>query len=187
MNFDPPQDAVFFMLPKGDKHRRIFAEPQTLEDWEQRIVDEFEAYLKENKLTLPEGYTLRDAYKHLVVTGDNKKAYDGVVFQYETLKKIRPVKMEGIEHLLESGMFYFCNRDKNYRPICILNLKKFVNEDFTDEELSRCTVLMFDYVCNYCMIPGKIENFIVMVDARDVWATQIPPKRLKPLIDMMKT
>jgi len=163
-NYEPPKDAVFFMFPNGDKHRRIFSPPQVLDEEEEKKIDEFENYLKDNNLSLPEGFTLRDAFKHLVVTDDNKKAYEGVIFQHETLNKLRPVSQDGLESLLQSGMFYFCNRDKNYRPICILNLKKFVDQTFTDEELTRFTVLMFDYVCNNCMIPGKIENFVVMVD-----------------------
>lgn len=46
---------------------------------------------------------------------------------------------------------------------------------------------MIDYVIDNCMIPGKIENFIAIIDARDVWATQIPATKIKPFIDVLKS
>lgn len=187
LNFEPPEDAVFFTFSNGDKHRRIFGEPQKFSQAEEAELVAFDNFLAKNGLELPPGFTLRDALKHIIVWNDYLKSYEGIIQQYEGLKAIRPVSTVGIEDILNSGMFYFCNRDKNFRPICILNLKKFVNMEFTDEELARFTVLMFDYVIDKCMIPGKIENFVVLLDARDVWATQIPHKRLKPLIGTMKT
>ena len=57
---------------------------------------------------------------------------------------------------------------------------------FTDEELTNYIVYLFDHVINNGMIPGKIENFVVIVDTKDVWATQISIKRLKPLINTLK-
>lgn len=123
LDYIPPQDAVFFVFPNGDLHRRIFAEPQEFLPEENEQIQEFEKYLKDNNLSLPETCTLRDAYKHIIVTQDFALAYDGLIKQYDTLKSIRPVSQSGIEHLLTSGMFYFCNRDKNFRPICILSLK----------------------------------------------------------------
>lgn len=186
-SYFPPEDSVFFIFSNGEKHRRIFGEPQMYEPDEEKALEEFANYLNSKSLALPAGCSMRDAYKHLIVLEDPAKTYESILSQHNFFKNIRPVSTAGIEGLLQSGLFYFCNRDKNFRPIWVLDLKKFVELQFTDEELTRCTVIMFDYVCNKCMVPGKIENFIVFVDARDVGATQIPRKRIKPLIDTMKT
>lgn len=37
------------------------------------------------------------------------------------------------------------------------------------------------------MVPGKVENFVTIMDARDVWATQIPAKKIQPFINVLKT
>ena len=65
-------------------------------------------------------------------------------------------------------------------------MKKFLSSEFTDDDLTNSIVYLFDHVINNSMIPGKIENFIVIVDTKDVWATQVFVKRLKPLINTLK-
>ena len=123
LEYDPPEDAIFVTFSDGKRHRRIFAEPQTYSEEEVKVMEEFEQYLKDNALELPAGYTLRDAYKHIIATKSFDKAFDGIQKQHEMLSSIRPVCSEGLENFLNKGILYFCNRDRNFRPICILNLK----------------------------------------------------------------
>jgi hypothetical protein len=78
INYDPPVEAVFVTFSDGKKNRRIFSEPQVFSEEEIEIINKFEEYLKDNGLTLPEGYDLRDAYKHIIAKKDFEKAYSGV-------------------------------------------------------------------------------------------------------------
>ena len=66
-------------------------------------------------------------------------------------------------------------------------MRTFVKLKYTDDELQRFTVLMFDYVVERCMVPGRVESLIAIVDAKDAGLTSIPRKKLKPLISAMKT
>lgn len=186
-DFDPPLEAEFFLMEKGVKYRRIFGEPMVFSEEEEALINEFVKYLDKNKYKLPHTMTIRDAYRHLIVIKDHKETYESVWAQYNFFLRVRPVKTDNLEMLMDSGIFYFCNRDKYHRPICVLNLKKFCTLKYTDDELERFTVLMFDYVVERCMVPGKIENMIVLVDAKDVGVTQIPRKKLRPLTNTMKT
>mmetsp|Transcript_23363 Transcript_23363/g.20755 ORF Transcript_23363/g.20755 Transcript_23363/m.20755 type:complete len:125 (+) Transcript_23363:73-447(+) len=117
LDFIPGEDVVFFKFSDGKKHRRIFAEPQEYSQSELIEIDRFKAYIRDNDLKLPEECSDREAYKHLVATGKHEKAYEGIVKQFESLKAIRPIAYEPIEFLLNSGIFYFHRRDKNFRPI----------------------------------------------------------------------
>lgn len=185
-NYDPPHDVVFFMIDKKHKHRRIFAEPQQFEPDEEEECRQFQAYLDANDLEIPPGYTIRDAYKHIIVAEDFKEAYETLKYQYDYLNKIRPVSSDGIEKLLNSGIFYFLNRDRHFRPILILNLRRAIDTKYTDDELIRLSILTLDYCVENCMWPGKIENWLVIVDAKDVGITQIPRKKLKPMVEVIK-
>lgn len=123
LDYNPPEDAIFVTFSDGKRHRRIFAEPQEYSDEEIKTMKEFEEYWKDNGFEFPPGCTLRDAYKHVIATKTFDKAYESLQKQHEMLSSIRPVTSEGVEHFLNKGILYFCNRDKNFRPICILNLK----------------------------------------------------------------
>lgn len=78
INYNPPEEAVFVTFKDGKRHRRIFAEPQVFSEEEIEVINKFEEYLKDNGLSLPEGYDLRDAYKHIIAKKDFEKAYSGV-------------------------------------------------------------------------------------------------------------
>jgi len=69
-----------------------------------------------------------------------------LVKQIESLNSIRPVAYDPIADFLNNGMLYFNKRDRNFRPICILDVKKFLATEFTDEELTNLIVYLFDYV-----------------------------------------
>ena len=46
--------------------------------------------------------------------------------------------------------------------------------------------MTLEYVCNNVMVPGKVENWIVIADCSDVWVTQIPTTKLQTMVTIMQ-
>ena len=80
---------------------------------------------------------------------------------------------------------YIHGRDRNYRPILITHpgrIAEFVcisprtpQEDCPDKIAQVC-IFMFEYIFHYMIIPGKVENWTVIVDLGKVGVTDIPRK-----------
>ena len=105
--FEPPVDAEFFLMDKGVKYRRIFGEPRVFSSEEEQQIEEFKKYLEDNDLKLPENATDREMYRHLIVIKDHQETYDSIWEQYKFFKQIRPVNRDGLDTLMNSGIFYF--------------------------------------------------------------------------------
>ena len=42
-----------------------------------------------------------------------------------------------------------------------------------------------EYLTKQAMVPGKVENLFVIIDANDVGVTQIPKKKLEAIVGVM--
>ena len=79
---------------------------------------------------------------------------------------------------LNTGMLYCYKRDKNCRPIVVVNVRRVIDSKITMEQL----IPMVDYFTNYTiehgMVPGRVENWTCIFDLKDVGATQIPKNHI---------
>ena len=91
-----------------------------LDEEETKQLDAFREYLEENKLSLPDSFTIRDAYRFLYTINDHENTYKNIIKQHEFFVKRRPVDMNGLDELINSGIVYVWNRDKFHRPISTL-------------------------------------------------------------------
>lgn len=81
-------------------------------------------------------------------------------FMYSNL----PVNMDGLDEYLQNGMVYFYKRDKHFRPICIISVKKLVLTQIKDEELLRITLAVVEYTI------GKYLRFHILFRTRnEIW------------------
>lgn len=115
--FLPSEEDIFVHAGK-EKQRLIFGEPLVFEEKEQELIQEFNQYLTDNGLTLPEGYDEREQYRYFQGCGfDSQKAYEGILENHEFVTQNIPVNMEGLDAPLQSGMIYFYKRDNHFRPV----------------------------------------------------------------------
>lgn len=58
-------------------------------------------------------------------------------------------------------------RDRFYRPVFVLKSSKLLemNPIPTHETLTRVMIILFEYVRKFMMIPGKIENVLLVIDS----------------------
>lgn len=144
--FIPGEEDIFIHSGK-EKQRLIFGEPLEFEEEENLKLQEFLSYITDNNLEIPEGYDHRELYRFYQGCAYNaKKAYEGILDNHQFLKDNLPVDVSGIEHILQSGMVYFCKRDIHYRPVLVVNVKKAVAMEFEGDDLTKITLAMVHYV-----------------------------------------
>ena len=182
-----PDDNDIFIQVDENYERMIFGLPQEFKERELERIEEFDDYLMENKLRWPQGFDFREKYRFLMTSDYNKKvAYEAIMEYHNFVKENTPINMEGLDEYLQSGILYFCKRDKRFHPICIINVKKLIDTETDDETLTRYTLAVMGYAIEHAMRPGYIENWLVIVDFKDVGITQIPVTRLKTIVSQLK-
>eukprot|EP00826_Nyctotherus_ovalis_P021389 TRINITY_DN1689_c0_g1_i16.p1 TRINITY_DN1689_c0_g1~~TRINITY_DN1689_c0_g1_i16.p1 ORF type:complete len:217 (-),score=70.32 TRINITY_DN1689_c0_g1_i16:122-772(-) len=118
-------------------------------------------------------------------------------FNYEkTLKSLEehiewrinnlPIESEEIEELAKKGIIYFFGRDKRYRPVMHISVKKMVDANLPNEILSQLAVFLLEFALKNLLIAGKAETLVVVVDLTDVGTISIPVSALKTIGQMLQ-
>jgi hypothetical protein len=79
---------------------------------------------------------------------------------------------------MKSGFLYVSGRDFKYRPIVILNVRKIVDVEYPIEVINASTAFFCDFVVKKLLIPGYVENWIMLIDLNDVGITSLPVKKV---------
>lgn len=89
-------------------------------------------------------------------------------------QKLLPIKFnDKINDLLHSGIIYIHGRDSFFRPIIILSPYKINIKNDIDILLEGITFLL-EFVLNFIMLPGQIENWIIIVDLNKMGLFNLP-------------
>ena len=98
-----------------------------------------------------------------------EKSYKRMAEYFEWYKKNFPLNIQPTDKVVEilnTGFVYAFGRDHEFRPILICQpyiLLKFI-KTYSPEDISRASIFICQYVCNYMMIPGQIENWIMIIN-----------------------
>ena len=91
-----------------------------------------------------------------------------------------------IKQILNSGLMFLCGKDKKFRPVIICQAKKcsiLLSEKFQIEEIQEAIIYFLNYVIQYHLIPGQIENWIIISDLNNVGITELGD--FKKILDIM--
>ena len=199
----PPREAYYY-FPKGEEIiilnnkklekslRRIYTNVPYTEK-EQNWLIEFKAIIAnhpENRLpdywndalNLAFVYStecqIEKAYKRMI---DYLKWYNGF-FPMNIQPHDKSIK------LLNTGFTYVFGRDHQFRPIIICQpyiLQKYEKE-YSDEDVVNASIFICQYMCNYMLIPGQIENWIMFINLEKTSLLGLPDaikKLIKALSD----
>ncbi len=92
---------------------------------------------------------------------------------------------EKIIKILNSGLMFLCGKDKKFRPVIIVNARKctsLLNENYTIEEIQQTIIYFLNYIIKYHLIPGQIENWIIISDLNEVGITEL--SNFKKILDI---
>ena len=85
------------------------------------------------------------------------------------------------EEELNKGYCYVYKRDNAFRPIFVLNVAKLKQCKQPDEVVLNMSTYFVQFLITRALIPGKVENWISIVDMKGVGITEIPKKLLKAI------
>lgn len=76
---------------------------------------------------------------------------------------------------------YICGRDNRYRPIIVVNAQRVIDLKLTSEQLQQLCMYVSEWVKEHLFIPGKIENWVFIIDLCSIGILKLPLSSLKDL------
>ena len=177
--FFPPEEEIIKLDPSNPKNNyRYIFNGQTKTDFEQQKLSQFYEYeSKSKKINYPSDWHESDTMRILqAVDYDIKKAYTTIIENITWLESKPKTICDKTISLLNSGFMYVHGRDHHFRPIIFVMIKQIKNilgKNYTFDDINRCTIYLTNYVLQYLLIPGQIENWIVFVDFDGVGITDL--------------
>lgn len=75
-----------------------------------------------------------------------------------------PVSESDVLEDLKAGGIYWHGRDKQCRPCLIVRVERLGSHVKNRERTLRLIVFLFEYALRYLMVPGRVENWVVIID-----------------------
>jgi len=91
-------------------------------------------------------------------------------------ERVRRLPMAEAEVLpdLKKGFFYFHGRDRFCRPCFVIRLERLIPMASNKERIVRCVIFTLEYALRYVMVPGRVENWVVLVDFANILSAVSP-------------
>lgn len=138
---------------------------------------------------------INDNYKDVLVfpkdwtEGETRKFLQAADFDFEdAIEQIKErlnlyipqYPFENISEILSSGFVYMHGLDKNYRPIIVCSVSTFMdNIDKFELDYFICAINLFaNYLLKHILIPGQVENWIIITDLSGVSLLKPPTKMI---------
>lgn len=168
----------------GNFKSRLLFYDQPFDPDEVKLITKFKELCKSKGLRVPDCdqeilktlYTSKqDIHKALEML-QTKVSWVNSSFPY----RVGPNQFD----LLNMGVIELLGRDRNYRPVLLVNIWKFdeMPEKPTAETTITTALIMQEFIAKYMLIPGKIENTIFILDIGGRGILNTPIGLIKPLI-----
>ena len=96
---------------------------------------------------------------------------------------MNPSMVESHIKALNSGnLYYLYRRDRSFRPIFIIPVKKLSKAGIKQDELIHITCFFLQFVISRAMVPGQIENWVVIFDVKGIGMLNVPKKLIKAVV-----
>ena len=179
-SYEPTLEDTFFIIPSGDYQRLIFTHME-LREREETHLNDFRNFLKVKGLTLPAGYDDESRTVLRFLQGlkwNYQQSYDEILEHAKWRDTANLTNIEPFLQHLNSGIIYGLKRDKNLRPIIVVNVRRVINSKMALEPLMATVDYFTNYVIEKGMVPGRVECWTCIFDLSDVGATEIPTKHI---------
>ena len=145
--------------------------------YEKEKLEELTKYIAEKEKDInnffPEWWLESDTLRFLQATNyDIKKTHtlikENIKYSKQTIKIID----KRIRFILNYGFIYMYGRDMHFRPVIIVEVNKSCELmdklKYTFEELNQAMIFFVNYIINFILLPGQIENWIMICDLKSV-------------------
>lgn len=182
--FPNEEDIIIKNENPKDNYRYIFNGMEKT-PFEQEKLEEFNQFIKEKekkkniKHFLPEWWIESDTMRYLQASDyDIKKVYNLIKENLKSTENSRKIIDNRIKFILNYGFIYMYGRDTHFRPVLVVEVKRAIELmdklEYTFEEISQSILYFMNYIVNYMLIPGQIENWILICDLEDVGVNKLP-------------
>ncbi|CAD8082383.1 unnamed protein product [Paramecium sonneborni] len=180
----PKQEEICYIVDKI-KVRKIFEGQVEFDQQEIEILKQFEAYLI-SKRFMPK-WTEPQLLRMLYATKFKfEKTYAAIQAYIQWKKQAFPLKEnQETTKFLSSGSIYLHGRDNRFRPIIVVNAIKLAAQKNIDITLDSMTIFLEHVLANY-MLPGQIENWVVVMDLGGLGITSLPRQQLQRVLDYLQ-
>lgn len=157
----------------------------------QLEIFKFQMRLKRPDFKIPEFFGDEELIR--IILGckyDMKKAMLGLVSAItwrninlvDSFRTLFPLCKE----LLNSGCMYFHGRDHNFRPLLVINVERLDLKANSVESYCHLLCFLLEFAVQKFMLPGQIENWIVLTDLGGKGLTKLPISDMKVIIKTLQ-
>ncbi|EAR86555.2 CRAL TRIO domain protein (macronuclear) [Tetrahymena thermophila SB210] len=191
----PPADYVnikhedkYILHGEGKKAGRKIYHNTQFSAFEQQGIAQFKQVLeKDQEIKLPSDWTDVD---------NLKMCYSARFDMQKCIKQTKEhiawrndVDMHTIDEeskkLLESGFVYLLGRDKQYRPVVVLDCTKINVKKQGEKNVMRALCVLQDMIKKYMFVNYHIENWVFIIDTGGMGLFDLPINALKMIIGAM--
>ena len=189
----PSQDAYYFVpneddiiFNKDDKswQRLIFPEDGEYRDYEEEVYDKFEEYVDRKDIIIPN--SIGKSVKMRFIQANHykvEKAVEDLLTHLEWRRTYLPICLTTDQkRFLDEGMFYIHGRDRNLRPLNIFDPRVIIGKTADRDEVIMIVHFVLQFIIDNMFIPGKIENWISIMDLSNLSINQLPKQWLNSFI-----
>ena len=176
--FPPEEEIITIDSSNPHKNYRYIFNGQTKTDFEKEKLSQFYEYeSKSKKINYPSDWQESDTMRILQAADfDVKKTYINIIENIQWLERIPKTISDKTINILNSGFMYVHGRDHHFRPVIFVKIKLIKNilaEKYVFDDILNSIIYLMNYVMEYLLIPGQIENWIVFVDFDGVGLTDL--------------
>ena len=115
---------------------------------------------------------------------NHAKALHHMIEHSKWLRETYPVSFAEIGPILKSGFIYVSGRDHMYRPLVVLNIRRLIDGNYPIELINSSSAFFCDFVVKKLLVPGQVENWIMIIDLNDVGISNLPVKKVQAVVQM---
>ncbi|EAR95968.2 CRAL TRIO domain protein (macronuclear) [Tetrahymena thermophila SB210] len=200
LNFDP-----WFLIPppevnniqhsdyyikhgENKKIRRKIFENVEYDEFEKKCLVEFKEFVRQNNVQIPEGFK-ESSYLKMLQAGkyNMKKSLKALTQHVEWINNPKWHTLDQFStNFLMSGNVYLCGRDKQLRPVIYMDCQNLNLKTHGADQITQAMCVFLEMIKKYMMVPGKVENWIFIIDTREKGIFSLPLKALGVIIDAMQ-
>lgn len=162
-------------------------------EFETSKIQEFKDFIAKSapSLTLPSFYNDSELLRIVLGCKFNMKRglealKSSIAWRSINLKESFFTLLPLCKDFLNSGTIYFHGRDHRFRPLIVINLEKFNFKRVAVDVYCNLLCFLLEYAIQKLMIPGQVENWIVITDLSNFGITELPVADLKRLIKVLQ-
>ena len=181
-------EHTFITFPKIGSQRIIFGFVPLTEK-ETKAMEDFRKYAIDNHLTYPQWTD--DDHRILLrfLQGNNyiiKKTAESLSSHAKWRETELKIDEALAKSLLPYGLIYFFGRDRMFRPVMILNMRKILDMKIPLDDVKNLLLYVIEWGIKNMLLPGKVEVYSVIADLTKVGILEIPVKMLKNMVGILQ-